>query len=106
MRIRWLEETIYDLQALRQYIEQENPLAANHIAKRIVKAVESLVLHPEIGRAGRVPNTRELVISGTPYIVPYQVTEQGLEILRILHGAMQWSQTFTKSKQAEPALPT
>jgi len=31
-----------------------------------------------------------LVVSGTPYIVPYRVRGEVLEVLRVLHGAMRW----------------
>jgi hypothetical protein len=41
--------------------------------------------NPEIGRAGRVAGTRELVIPKTPFIVPYRVNGHLLEILRIYH---------------------
>jgi plasmid stabilization system protein ParE len=39
--------------------------------------------HPASGRSGRVPGTRELVISGTPYVVPYSVHGETVEILRV-----------------------
>jgi toxin ParE1/3/4 len=43
-----------------------------------------------MGRPGRVSGTRELVIPGTPYIVPYRVRGGKLEILRILHATQRW----------------
>lgn len=43
-----------------------------------------------MGRAGRVSGTRELVVSGTPYIVVYKAHRNVLRILRVLHGAMMW----------------
>ncbi|MCE3238363.1 MAG: toxin Y4kP, partial [Gammaproteobacteria bacterium] len=43
-----------------------------------------------MGRAGRVPDTRELVISSTPFIAIYQVRMQVIFILRILHVARKW----------------
>ena len=53
-------------------------------------AVELLATHPASGRIGRVPGTRELVITGTPYIVPYRVRGDAVEILRVFHGARKW----------------
>lgn len=90
MILKWLEDAIHDLQALREYIAQDNPIAANRVAKRILNAVKVLSEQPGIGRHGRIPNTRELVVSGTPYIIPYQVKNNRIEILRVFHGAMQW----------------
>ena len=92
MIIRWLDDAIYDLQAVRQYIAVDKPNAANHVARRIISAVSLLSEQPEIGRPGRVYGTRELVVPGTPYIVPYQVKNNAIEILRIFHSAMQWTE--------------
>lgn len=90
MQIKWLEDAVYDLTALRQYIAEDNPLAANQIANHIVSAVNLLTDQPSLGRPGRVPHTRELVITSTPFIAPYRVKNNTLEVLRIFHGAMQW----------------
>ena len=45
-------------------------------------------------RVGRVSGTREFVITDTPYIAAYQIVEDTLVILRVLHGAQRWSQQF------------
>jgi toxin ParE1/3/4 len=94
MKIRWLEDSIKDLTALRQYIAQENPAAASRVAKRIIQSVNLLLDQPGIGRAGRVPNSRELVVTGTPFLVLYRIKNNTIEILRILHSAMQWPEKF------------
>ena len=90
MIIKWLDDAIYDLQALRQYIAQDKPSAAKRLAKRILKAVNLLSDQPGMGRPGRVLGTREVVVSSTPYIVPYRVKNNSIEILRVLHVAMEW----------------
>ena len=90
MRVRWLDQAVEDLKAVRGYIARHNPSAAADIAQRIREAVQILGDYPAAGRAGRVPNTRELVVSGTPYILPYRVRAETIEILRVLHGAQQW----------------
>jgi len=41
-----------------------------------------------MGRPGRVPETRELVIQ--PYIVAYRVKGGIVQILRVLHSAREW----------------
>ncbi|MBS0359464.1 MAG: type II toxin-antitoxin system RelE/ParE family toxin [Proteobacteria bacterium] len=90
MMIKWLEDAIYDLEALHQYISQDNHIAANRVAKRILEAIELLPGQPGIGRQGRVFGTRELVVSDTPYIIPYRVKKGIIEILRVFHSSMQW----------------
>jgi toxin ParE1/3/4 len=90
MIIKWLDDAINDLQALRQYIAKDKPPAANRVAKQILKAVDLLSDQPAMGRPGRVLGTRELIISSVPYIVPYRVKNSSIEILRVLHVAMEW----------------
>jgi toxin ParE1/3/4 len=43
-----------------------------------------------MGRAGRIATTRELVVTGTPYVVAYRVTPAGVQVLRVVHGARDW----------------
>ena len=90
MIIKWLDDAIDDLQALRQYIANDKLSAANRLAKRILNAVNHLPSQPSMGRPGRVLGTRELIVSSTPYIVPYRVKNNSIEILRVLHVAMEW----------------
>jgi toxin ParE1/3/4 len=94
VKIRWFEDAIDDLQALRHYIAQDNPIAAHRISKKILSTLNILSEQPEMGRQGRVPNTRELIISDTPYIIPYRVKNGIIEVLRVLHSAMQWPEQF------------
>ncbi len=49
-----------------------------------------LAEHPELGRVGRVGGTRELVVTGTPYLLVYRIRGDELQILRVLHGRRQW----------------
>ena len=91
----WSPEAIADLKALRSYIEQDDPAAAQRVALHIIHNVETLLpRHPAMGRPGRVPGTRELVIPKTPFIVPYRVRGRVVEILRVYHSARPWPESF------------
>src|SRR5262245_20035456 len=90
MRIQWTKVAERNLDQVEEYIAQDNPRAAVNTVLKIIKAVKLLEEQPAMGRVGRVVDTRELVISGTPYIVPYRVKNDRIQILRVLHGAMQW----------------
>lgn len=94
MRIDWLREAGQDLVEIRRYIEADHPNTAAQVAKRILDTVAYLRDHPEIGRAGRIPGTRELIIPGLPYIVPYRVKGTTLVILGVLHMAQEWPKDF------------
>jgi toxin ParE1/3/4 len=91
----WSPEAIGDLAALRASIEQDDPVAARRVALQIIRNVETLLPNnPEMGRPGRVPGTRELVIPRTPFIVPYRLVGNTIQILRIFHGARRWPEAF------------
>jgi toxin ParE1/3/4 len=95
MKIVWSPEAIQDLISLRAYIAEENPAAARRIVLRILHDVEHLLPdNPQMGRPGRVPGTRELVVPRTPYIVPYRVQRATIQILRVFHGARRWPERF------------
>lgn len=64
------------------------------MVERIEDAVSTLARFPELGRTGRVQGTRELVVAGTPYIVPYQIKGSVVEILTVLHAARRWPDRF------------
>jgi len=90
VRLDWSAHAIADRNRIFDYIEQDRPRAAISVDDRIREETTSLVSFPERGRLGRVDGTRELVISGTPYIVVYCVLRENVLILRVLHGAQQW----------------
>ena len=52
--------------------------------------MDLLAARLHIGRSGRVIGTRELVVSGTPYVIPYRVKEDRLEWIAVFHGKQRW----------------
>jgi addiction module RelE/StbE family toxin len=91
MRTEWSDHAVFDLKAISEYIEQDrDPETANRVSRTIYDAIQSLRKMPYRGRTGRVGNTRELVITGLPYIAIYRVIEDRIEILNIVHGAQRW----------------
>ena len=90
MQSRQLKRALQNLDAEAAYISQENPKAAKECVAHILKSVDQLAIHPSIGRAGRVFGTRELVITPYPYIVPYRIKNEAVEILRVFHTARKW----------------
>ncbi|MFN3714154.1 MAG: type II toxin-antitoxin system RelE/ParE family toxin [Alcanivoracaceae bacterium] len=89
MEIRWLRTALNNLNQEAEYIALENPVAAREIVGRIHRSVSLLADNPALGHPGRLPGTRELVVPGTPYIVPYRVSgrPERVEILRVFHAA-------------------
>ena len=88
--IVWTRAALSDLDAVRRFIGERNARAARNVAARIRAATRVLKEHPAVGRPGRVAGTRELLVTGTPYILPYRVAGDVLEVLRVLHSARRW----------------
>jgi toxin ParE1/3/4 len=93
-RIRWLRTALKNLDDEADYIARDNPQAAAALVKHVLDMVDALTEHPAIGRPGRVPGTRELIVTGTPYLIPYRVKGEAVEILRVFHGSRQWPSRF------------
>ena len=94
MRVRWLTLALDDLDHALDFIHTDNPEASKRVARKIWNAAQLLAKHPAMGRQGRVTGTREWVIQGTPYIMAYRVCGDALEVLRVLHTAMEWPDEF------------
>jgi plasmid stabilization system protein ParE len=65
-------------------------MGSNRIANALLEAVERLAELPNLGRPGRVAGTRELVVPGTPYIIPYRLRGDRLEVITVFHGRQKW----------------
>ncbi len=90
MEVVWFKKAIWDLKSVRDYISQDNPKAAQKVVQSIKDKVSVLSEQPSIGRPGRVPNTKELIVGQAPFILPYRVRDNKIEILRVLHTSRQW----------------
>ena len=92
--IRWTKRAVRRLDQVGNYIAKDNPEAAARVVARLVSIVDGLADHPAMGRAGRVPGTRELPLADIPYIIPYRVTHDTIDILTIMHAAQKWPDSF------------
>jgi toxin ParE1/3/4 len=91
MKLFWTELALTDLAALHAHTSADNPVVADQMLDRILPLAETqLSRMPESGRRGRVPNTRELVVTGSPYFLPYRVVGETIQVLRVIHGARRW----------------
>jgi toxin ParE1/3/4 len=94
VKLRWTRLAIQDLDSAHAYVGEDNPFAANHLIDRMERAVQVLRQHPAAGRKGRLTGTRELVVTGTPFVMPYRVRSNTIEILAVIHGARKWPDTL------------
>jgi plasmid stabilization system protein ParE len=87
----WTRLAIDDLAAIHRFIAGNDRHAADRVQDRVTARVAQLGRHPRIGRPGRVPETRELTVSGFPYVVVYRVPDAAeVHVLRVLHSARKY----------------
>jgi plasmid stabilization system protein ParE len=85
---------MHDLDEIAAYIAVDSLRAALVVEERIRKASELLITFPRGGRIGRVPGTRERVVSKTPYILAYRIEVTQVYVLRVYHSARKWPKSF------------
>ena len=90
MQVKWLRNAANNLNDATEYLAEENPKVAREFFIHVIESVNKLAQYPELGRAGRVAGTRELVIVGYPYIAPYRIKDRNVEILRVFHTSRIW----------------
>jgi toxin ParE1/3/4 len=91
MRTVWSRRTLQHLVEIRSYIAKNHPRTERQVAARILESVDRLAGYPHRGPSGRAVGTRELVVSGTPYVIPYRVKDDRLQLIAVF------------SRQTEPA---
>jgi plasmid stabilization system protein ParE len=94
MRVRWLRTALRNLDEEAEYIAADDPAAARLVVGRVLEAVDLLADQPALGRPGRVPGTRELVVPKTRYLVPYRFRRDTIEILRVFHTSRRLPQRW------------
>ena len=94
MQVSWLRPALRNLDDEASYIAHDSPQAARLVVQRVLTAVALLAEQPGLGRPGRVPGTRELLVPKTRYIVPYRVRGQVVEVLRVFHTSRRPAQRW------------
>ena len=90
MKTNWSVQAARDADEIWNFIAADNPDAADSTVARFHAALLTLTEQPRLGRRGRTGGTREFVVSGTPYLLVYEVTKDAIEVRRVIHGARDW----------------
>jgi toxin ParE1/3/4 len=99
LRLIYTDPAERDLLGILQWISSDNPGAAEGVYRAIVATAERLRAFPSSGRAGRLPNTRELTVRSLPYVIVYEVTDEIVTVLAILHGARNLSEVIVERRR-------
>ena len=94
MQIAWTKLANRDIDQIYDYISEFNPRAAQRIIAAIQSSVIQLQAFPEIGRAGRVNGSREMLVPKTDYTIVYRIIGRTVEILSVIHQVRQWPDDF------------
>jgi plasmid stabilization system protein ParE len=90
MNIQWTKRSLSDLEGVAAPIAADDSRAASALITEILHSTENILAdHPNVGRPGRVADTREWV-AHTNYVVAYRQTSVGIQILAVIHSARLW----------------
>ena len=87
--LRWTEEAVRWLAEIRDYIAQDDPVAAVRVIAGIYEQAQVLRDFPEIGYKYRgEPEGEVRILLFGHYRIAYLVKHDVIEILGVFHGAM------------------
>jgi addiction module RelE/StbE family toxin len=89
MKVRWSKQAKRDRLNIFRYIKEESPDAAKRMNEIFDASTDKLKKFPNLGKPGRLPGTRELVVHKR-YLLVYEVQQQGINIYALLHTSRQW----------------
>ncbi|MDQ2996774.1 MAG: type II toxin-antitoxin system RelE/ParE family toxin [Chloroflexota bacterium] len=91
MRIIWSAPARREWAEHYRFYATRNPEAARRVQQLVMSGAARLREHPQLGRPGRVEGSRELIISGTPFLLVYDPTPDRIEIVHVYHGRQNWA---------------
>ena len=96
MKVVWLTQADRDLFSAFEWLSDKNLPAARRAVSAIYSQIEQLQKFPQLGRVGKITNTRELVTHQTRYIAAYRLDFNNniIEILALVDESQQWPDEF------------
>jgi len=89
VKLVWTAGARRELREIVSYIWFDDPGAAKRMRNRIETTAAYLKSQPFMGRPGAIAGTRE-AIPHPSYRIVYQVTDETVSILSVVHTARQW----------------
>ncbi|PTC17140.1 type II toxin-antitoxin system RelE/ParE family toxin [Pseudomonas baetica] len=84
-----------DLESIHEYYATRiGAESADGVVAQILESLERLETFTGLGRPSQAPDVRELVLSRFPFIAPYRVVGNEVQILRILHERTERSEDW------------
>jgi toxin ParE1/3/4 len=89
MTVRYTAAAVRDLTNIEAYIAQDDPERARALVRTVRACIDHLARFPRMGRPGKRPGTRELILADVPYLAIYRLRADRVEVLRIRHQRQQ-----------------
>jgi toxin ParE1/3/4 len=89
MKLRYSRQARADLRAIRSYITEKSPIAAERVMARLSEVIGKLVVNPSIGRDADREGLRIFSVRTYPYRIYYEVRRDEVRIVHIRHTARQ-----------------
>ena len=90
MKLIWSDQARQEWARQYRFYVARNPDAAWRLRQLMMSGAQRLRDHPKLGRPGRVEGSRELVMSGTPFLLVYDENPARVEILHVYDGRQDW----------------
>ena len=89
MNVKFAPRALSDLEDIRAYLVPLSPQGAERVRRALADAIDRCALDPRIGSLTDEPGLYRRPLRKYPYTVFYrlQPTGQGIEVVRIVHGA-------------------
>ena len=94
MQVKWLRKAALNLEDAHDHLAKENSRVAQEFVLEVYRLVHLLVDQPAMGRPGRVPGTRELVLQPYPFLIPYRVKGEEIQMPRDRSGALEHKRRY------------
>jgi plasmid stabilization system protein ParE len=92
--VRFTKGAVADLEAALDQARQDGGDREQHLVAALKKALKHLLAWPASGRPGRIVGTREYLLPGLPFLLPYRMDDGVLLVLRFLHSSRRWPQSM------------
>lgn len=76
-----------DLLKIWEYIAEDSPKRADQFLDKLGNTLKMLAQFPEIGRSREELRQGVRSFAQAPYVIFYKNLKNGIEVLRVLHGA-------------------
>jgi plasmid stabilization system protein ParE len=89
-RIVWSRQAQRELEELLTYYAQFGPDLPDRLIERVAHATATLLHHPRLGPVVPDSTARRWPASGTPFLLFYRPTRDGIRVLKIRHARSDW----------------